>query len=121
MPSDPVGTDPDQIPDLAPDHDHTLDWDRIRAARPLRKIALVAAASLPAMAWADWVATPISEAVTVDAAFSVAFITSMVCALGMLSGGPLRRFLLSWLLIAAVGGTLISDPTRHLIAAFVGA
>lgn len=113
----------DHIPDLDPTDANAVDWDRVRAAiravHPLRTLTVIGIATAPAFAWADGVATPMSANVSVDAAFSTAFVTSMVCAIGMATGGRIRRWVSAALLVAAVGGTLISEPTRSLIAAWI--
>ncbi|WP_327310137.1 hypothetical protein OG730_44025 (plasmid) [Streptomyces sp. NBC_01298] len=113
----------DHIPDLDPADANAVDWDRVRAAiravRPVRTLTVIGIATAPAFAWADWVATPISANVSVDTAFSTMFVTSMVCAIGMATGGKIRRWLSAVLLLSAVGGTLISEPTRSLIAAWI--
>ncbi|MEU4953437.1 hypothetical protein [Streptomyces lavendulae] len=74
---------------------------------------------LPAVAWAERVAAPVAIERSVDTAFAIAFVTSMVCAVGMATGGRIRRWASAVVLFAAVGGTLISAPTRHLIAAWI--
>ncbi|MCX5079380.1 hypothetical protein OHA84_38705 [Streptomyces sp. NBC_00513] len=113
----------DHIPELDPTNAHAVDWDRVRAAikaaRPVRTLTVIGLATVPALVWADRVAVPVTEAVSVDAAFSTAFITSMVCAIGMATGGRVRRWACAALLVAAIGGTLIAEPTRSLIAAWI--
>ncbi|MET9730632.1 hypothetical protein ABZZ79_08215 [Streptomyces sp. NPDC006458] len=110
------------IPTLASTAHHTVDWDRTRAAartlRPIRSLSLLALGVVPALLWAEQVATPIAET-SVDTAFAAAFLTSGICAVGIATGGRIRRWALSALLVAAVGGTLLAAPTRHLISAWI--
>ncbi|MFE2305009.1 hypothetical protein [Streptomyces sp. NPDC059411] len=114
---------PENIPALAPDAHHTIDWDRVRATvralRPVRTLPLMCAAMLPAVVWAERVAAPVSTERSVDTAFAIAFVTSMVCAVGMATGGRIRRWTSAVLLFAVVGGTLISAPTRNLIVSWI--
>ena len=115
----------DEIADRAPSDAHTVDWDRVRsavrAARPVQALAVLGAGVLPAVVWADRVAGPMSAAAGADAAFSMGFMASVFAGLGALTGGRVRRWMCAALLVAAVGGTLIAEPTRHVMAAmFVG-
>ncbi|MGW6413062.1 hypothetical protein ACWF95_38950 [Streptomyces vinaceus] len=114
---------PENIPVLAPDANHAVDWYRVRAAvralHPFRTLSLMCAAMLPAVAWAEKIATPVATERSVDTAFAIAFVTSMICAVGMATGGRIRRWVSAALLVAAVGGTLISEPTRHLVLTWI--
>ncbi|MEU9857242.1 hypothetical protein [Streptomyces sp. NPDC047974] len=118
-----IEPEPDHIPTLAPNSHHTVDWDRVRAAvralRPVRSLTLLALATAPAFLWAEHVATPVSQDMGVDTAFAAAFLTSGICAVGIATGGRIRRFLFAALLVAAVGGTLLADPTRNLISTWI--
>lgn len=113
----------DRIPVLAPNAGHTVDWARVRTTirtlRPVRTLSAMCVGMLPAVAWAERVAAPVAAARSVDTAFAVAFIASMLCAVGMATGGQIRKWASAVLLFAAVGGTLIAAPTRHLIAAWI--
>lgn len=113
----------DHIPDLDPTDANAVNWDRVRAAikaaRPVRTLTVIGAATVPALVWADRVAVPVTEAISVDAAFATAFMTSVLCAVGMATGGRIRRWVFAALLVAAVGGTLIADPTRSLISTWI--
>ncbi|WP_060178024.1 hypothetical protein [Streptomyces sp. IMTB 1903] len=115
--------DPDHIPVLAPDHHHSVDWDRVRATirrlRPLRAITVLSAGFFPAVVWCNKVAEPLAAGRGTDTAFAAAFLTSMISAVGMATGGTVRRFAFGVLLFSAVGGTLLADPTRRLIAGWV--
>lgn len=113
----------DRIPVLAPDAQHTVDWGRVRATvralHPVRSLSVMCVGMLPAVVWADRVATPVAAARSVDTAFAITFVTSMICAVGMATGGRIRKWTSAVLLFAAVGGTLISAPTRHLITTWI--
>ncbi|MCX4547244.1 hypothetical protein [Streptomyces sp. NBC_01565] len=113
----------DHIPELDPADAKAVDWDRVRAAikaaRPARALTVIGAATVPALVWADRIAVPVTQAVSVDAAFATAFMTSVLCAVGMATGGPIRRWTCAALLVAAIGGTLIAEPTRSLIATWI--
>ncbi|WKV76609.1 hypothetical protein AW27_034230 (plasmid) [Streptomyces sp. PCS3-D2] len=113
----------DDIPDLDPTDANAINWDRVRAAvkaaRPLRTLTIIGAATLPALIWAEEVALPVTKELSVDAAFATAFMTSVLCAVGMATGGRIRRWVSAALLVAAVGGTLIADPTRSLISTWI--
>ena len=115
--------DVDEIADRAPSDAHAVDWDRVRAAvraaRPVRTAAVLGAGVLPAVAWADRVAGPMCAAVSVDAAFATAVMTSVLALVGAVTGGRIRRWVCAALLVAAVGGTLIAEPTRHLVAVWI--
>ncbi|OEJ34201.1 hypothetical protein [Streptomyces subrutilus] len=113
----------EHIPALTPDAHHTVDWDRIRvtvrAIRPVRLVVMVAAGLFPAVVWCDRVAEPLAAERSVDTAFAAAFIASLVGGVLFAAGGRIRRWAGSLLLFAAVGGTLLAAPTRHLIAAWI--
>ncbi|MER6218258.1 hypothetical protein ABT213_29930 [Streptomyces sp. NPDC001674] len=113
----------EHIPVLAPDAHHAIDWNRFRATirrlRPVRAIAVLSAGLFPAVVWCNRVAEPLSSARSVHTAFAVAFVTSLLCGVGFASGGRIRRWGSSIVLFAAVGGTLLADPTRHLIATWI--
>ncbi|WP_331718203.1 hypothetical protein OG280_41655 (plasmid) [Streptomyces virginiae] len=113
----------DHIPELDPADANAIDWDRVRAAikaaRPVRALTVIGLATVPALVWADRIAVPVTQAVSVDAAFATAFMTSVLCAVGMATGGPIRRWTCAALLVAAIGGTLIAEPTRSLIATWI--
>lgn len=114
---------PEQIPTLAPTAHHAVDWDRVRVAvrtlRPVRSLVLLALSAAPALLWAEKVATPIAREASVDTAFAAAFLTSGICVVGIATGGRIRRWVFGALLVAAVGGTLLADPTRHLISTWI--
>ncbi|MFJ4777399.1 hypothetical protein [Streptomyces sp. NPDC088762] len=113
----------DHIPVLAPSAHHAVNWDRVRATirrlRPLRALALLSVGLFPAVVWCNRVAEPLSAERSVHIAFAAAFITSLACGLGFAMGGRIRRWISSVVLFAAVGGTLLATPTRHLIAAWI--
>ncbi|MFZ3497143.1 hypothetical protein ACODT5_28635 [Streptomyces sp. 5.8] len=113
----------DRIPVLTPDAHHSIDWNRVRATvralRPVRTLTLISAAMFPAVVWAEQVAIPVSAEVGVNTAFAIACITSTVCAVGMATGGRIRRWASAALLMAAVGGTLLAAPTRHLMTIWI--
>lgn len=113
----------EQIPTIAPTAHHTVDWDRVRMAvralRPIRSLSLFALGVAPAMLWAEKVAAPIAREASVDTAFAAAFLTSGICAIGIATGGRIRRWVFGALLVAAVGGTLLASPTRHLISTWI--
>lgn len=114
---------PEHIPTLAPTAHHTVDWDRVRmavrAVRPVRSLSLLALGVAPALLWAEKVATPIAREASVDTAFAAAFLISGICAVGIATGGRIRRWIFGALLVSAVGGTLLADPTRHLISTWI--
>ncbi|MEU8545309.1 hypothetical protein AB0C52_35800 [Streptomyces sp. NPDC048717] len=111
------------IPDRDPASDNAVDWDRVRASikalRPVRALFVLGLAPFPALLWAERVAVPVTRNLGADGAFATAFMTSALCAIGMATGGRIRRWVLGALLVAAVGGTLIADPTRHLVATLI--
>ncbi|MFB6518730.1 hypothetical protein [Streptomyces sp. NPDC056401] len=113
----------ERVPTLAPDAHHSVDWARVRttvrALHPVRTLFLMCAAMLPAVAWAERIATPVANERGVDTAFSIAFVVSMIGAVSIATGGRIRRWVSAVVLFAAVGGTLIAEPTRHLIAAWI--
>ncbi|MGW1186301.1 hypothetical protein ACWD7Y_32760 [Streptomyces drozdowiczii] len=113
----------EEIADRAPSDDHALDWDRIRAAiravRPVRCLTVIGLGFGPAWLWADRVAGPVSAAVSADTAFAAAVAACGIAAVGAATGGRVRRWVCAALLVAAVGGSLIADPTRHLVAAWI--
>ena len=115
--------DVDKIPVRAPSDAHTVDWDRVRsavrAARPVQALAVLGAGVLPALVWADRVAGPMCAAGDVDAAFAAAVMATALAVVGAVTGGRMRRWMCAALLVAAVGGTLIAEPTRHLVAAWI--
>ncbi|MFI5638321.1 hypothetical protein ACIA8H_12990 [Streptomyces goshikiensis] len=117
--SDPYG----QIPALDADAHHSVDWDRVRATirrlRPIRALAVVSVGLFPAVVWCNQIAEPMAAELSVHAAFAAAFVTSLACAVGFAMGGRIRRWISSVVLFAAVGGTLIAEPTRQLIAAWI--
>ncbi|MFG2754695.1 hypothetical protein [Streptomyces xanthophaeus] len=112
-----------EIADRDPSDANAVDWDRVRAAirraRPLRTLAVIGLGSLPAFVWADRVASPVAANVSVDTAFSTAVITSVIAGVGAVTGGRIRRWACAALLVAAVGGTLMADPTRLLVASWI--
>ncbi|MFG2716582.1 hypothetical protein ACGFX2_39625 [Streptomyces goshikiensis] len=112
-----------EIADRAPSDAHAVDWERVRAAvravRPVRTLTVIGLGTLPAWVWADRLAGPMSEAVSVHAAFATAVMTSGLAAVGAATGGRIRRWVCAALLVAAVGGTLIAEPTRLLVAAWI--
>ncbi|MFD9621880.1 hypothetical protein ACFWB2_32030 [Streptomyces virginiae] len=116
-------SDTDNIPVLAPDAHHAVDWARVRAAvravRPMRTLTVVGVGLFPAVLWSEHVAYRMTSEVGVDSAFAVGCLTATVCAVGMATGGRTRRWAFAVLLFAAVGGTLISAPTRHLITTWI--
>ncbi|MFF0550802.1 hypothetical protein ACFYUL_17780 [Streptomyces sp. NPDC004311] len=121
-----IAHEPDQsdnIPVLAPDAHHAVDWARVRSTirrlRPLRTVAVLGAGLFPAVVWCNCVAEPLSAERSVHIAFAAAFIASLVCGVGFASGGRIRRWVASITLSAAVGGTLLAAPTRNLIAAWI--
>ncbi|MFD4243266.1 hypothetical protein ACFWP3_16945 [Streptomyces sp. NPDC058525] len=113
----------DHITVLAPDAHHSVDWDRVRATvrrlRPLRALAVLGVGLFPAVQWSNHVTYRMTAAVGVDTAFAVGCLTAVVSAVGCATGGRIRRWASAVLLVAAVGGTLIAEPTRHLIAAWI--
>ncbi|MEV6682233.1 hypothetical protein AB0N09_36035 [Streptomyces erythrochromogenes] len=115
--------DVDEIADRAPSDNNAVDWDRVRAAirraRPVRTLTVIGLGTLPALVWADRVAGPVAANVSVHAAFSTAVITSVITGVGAVTGGRIRRWACAALLVAAVGGTLIAEPTRLLVASWI--
>jgi hypothetical protein len=115
--------DVDEIADRAPSDAHAVDWERVRSAvravRPVRTLTVLGLGSLPALVWADRVAGPLSAAVSVHTAFAAAVVASGLAVVGVVNGGRFRRWVCAALLVAAVGGTLIAEPTRHLVAAWI--
>ncbi|AXE23550.1 hypothetical protein C0216_08810 [Streptomyces globosus] len=113
----------EHIPTLAPDAHHAVDWDRVRVTirrlRPLRAIAVLSAGLFPAVVWCNQVAEPLAADENVHVGFAAAFITSLLCGFGFAAGGRIRRWVTSVVLFAAVGGTLLAEPTRHLITAWI--
>ncbi|MFE7268389.1 hypothetical protein ACFU9B_41485 [Streptomyces sp. NPDC057592] len=113
----------DEIADRAESDDHAVDWDRVRAAvravRPVRSLTVIGLGIGPAWVWADRVAGPVSASVSVYAAFAAAVGVCVVAAVGAACGGRIRRWVCAALLVAAVGGSLIADPTRRLVAAWI--
>ncbi|MCX5207709.1 hypothetical protein OG897_40720 [Streptomyces sp. NBC_00237] len=111
------------IPDRDPSDDHLIDWDRVRAAvravHPVRTLAVVGVGVWPAFMWAERVAGPMARDVSVDAAFAVAVVTSVVAGVGIAAGRGFRRWACAALLVAIVGGTLLAAPTRNLIASWI--
>lgn len=81
--------------------------------------AVLGAGLFPAVVWCNRVAEPLSTERSVHIAFAAAFVTSIGCAVAFASGGRIRRWVASITLFAAVGGTLLADPTRHLIATWI--
>ncbi|MGE7385591.1 hypothetical protein ACQKM2_08940 [Streptomyces sp. NPDC004126] len=69
--------------------------------------------------WSEQVALRLAEERSVHTAFAAAFITSLACAVGFATGGTVRRWISSLVLFAAVGGTLLAEPTRNLIAIWI--
>ncbi|MCX4783323.1 hypothetical protein [Streptomyces sp. NBC_01264] len=112
-----------RFPSCPPDAHHAVDWARvkrsIRALRPVRSAGVVSVGLFGAVVWAERVAAPVAAARSVDTAFAIAFWVSMVCAIGMATGSRMRRWSSAVLLFAAVGGTLLAAPTRHLISAWI--
>ena len=117
------GPDVAEIADRDPSDAHAVDWDRVKAAvrraRPVRTLAVIGAGVAPAWMWAVRVAAPMSEAVSVHATYATAVLTAAVAVAGAVNGGPARRLVCALLLVAAVGGTLIAEPTRLLVAAWI--
>ncbi|MFF2191719.1 hypothetical protein [Streptomyces sp. NPDC058157] len=118
-----IAPDPDHIPILAPNAHHAVDWDRVRSTirrlRPLRAVTVLGVGLFPAVVWCNRVAEPLSAERSVHTAFAVAFVTSLGCGVGFAMGGRIRRWVASITLFAAIGGTLLADPTRHLIATWI--
>ncbi|MFJ8213224.1 hypothetical protein [Streptomyces sp. NPDC096033] len=114
--------DPQPVPVLAPDAHRVVDWDRVRrtvrAVHPVRCLVVIGAGLYPAVVWCNRVAEPLSER-SVHTAFAAGAVTSAVCLVGLLGGGVLRKWASAILLFAAVGGTLLADPTRNLIATWI--
>ncbi|MFJ8570423.1 hypothetical protein [Streptomyces sp. NPDC093514] len=121
--SDPAYAPVDSIPVRAPSDDDAIDWERVRAAvrrvRPVRTLALLGVGVLPALWWAHGVTAPIAAQVSVDAAWAAGVLGAGIAAVGAAAGGRVRRWVSAALLVAAVGGTLIAEPTRHLVAAWI--
>lgn len=115
--------DIDQIPDRAPSDDHAVDWDRVRsavrAARPVRAVTMLGLGVPLAMAWAEWVTRPVCIAVDAETAYGASVMASLLAMAGAVRRGRIRRRACAALLVAAVGGTLIVEPTRHLVTAWI--
>jgi hypothetical protein len=113
----------DSIPDRDPADVHLIDWDRVRTAvravHPVRTLVLLGVAVFPAFVWAQRVAEPMAKDISVDSAFAASVVTSAVAGVGAVCGGRIRRWACAALLVAVVGGTLIADPTRHLISSWI--
>ncbi|MFD3518491.1 hypothetical protein [Streptomyces sp. NPDC058657] len=113
----------DSIPDRDPSDDHLIDWDRVksavRAVHPVRALAVVGVGLLPAWVWAERVAEPMTREMSVDAAFAGGLVTAVIAGVGAVSGRGLRRWVCAALVVAVVGGTLIADPTRHLVSTWI--
>lgn len=121
--SDPVYTPVDSIADRAASADDAVDWERVRGAvrriRPVRTLVACGLGVLPAMWWAHGVAVPLSVGMSVDTAWAAGVLGAGIGAVGFAAGGRVRRWVSAALLMAAVGGTLIAEPTRDLVAAWV--
>ncbi|MFE2553616.1 hypothetical protein ACFXGI_34550 [Streptomyces sp. NPDC059355] len=121
--SDPVYAPVDSIADRASSADDAIDWERVRAAvrrvRPVRTLAVAGLGVLPALWWAQGVTVPLAAQVSVDAAWAAGVLGAGIAAVGAATGGRVRRWVSAALLVAAVGGTLIAGPTRHLVAAWI--
>ncbi|MFD5110350.1 hypothetical protein [Streptomyces cinereoruber] len=122
--SDPSYYTPlESIADRVASDDDAVDWERVRAAvrraRPVRSLLVLGAGVLPALWWAHGVAAPLADRVSVDAAWAAGVLGAGIGAVGVVSGGRLRRWMSAALLMAAVGGTLLAGPTRTLIATWI--
>ncbi|KJY37149.1 hypothetical protein [Streptomyces katrae] len=119
----PPQQEPAHIPVLTPDAHHAVDWDRVRATirrlRPLRALAVTAVGLYPAVMWCNRIAGPLAAERGVHTAFAAGAITTVVCAVGVASGGGLRRWIAGLGLVGAMGGTLLADPTRHLVVTWI--
>ncbi|MET8296368.1 hypothetical protein ABZW02_20175 [Streptomyces sp. NPDC005180] len=111
------------IPVLASDAHHAVDWERVRAAvrhlRPLRAVVVVSLGLLPAVVWCNRIAEPMAAEIGVHSAAAAGTVTAVAALVGVAGGGRIRRWVAALLLVATVGGTLLADPTRHLIASWI--
>ncbi|MEV6332283.1 hypothetical protein [Streptomyces sp. NPDC051909] len=121
--SDPAYAPLDSIADRAPSDDDAVDWERVRAAvrraRPVRTLTVLGAGVLPALWWAHGVAVPLSVEMSVDTAWAAGVLGTGIAAVGIATGGRVRRWVSAALLMAAMGGTLIAEPTRQLVTAWI--